>query len=125
LTGPDESIYLVSLIQACRNCDGPAGIEIDLFPSKKALLEWCFEMPPELPLDIEVYGHKGVNIATGFLAHEFTEALKSHLIGLVSDDFAENPGDGLDEIAADEVLDEMYADSTFTPRLVVAKCEGQ
>ena len=118
LPGPNGSVYLISLIQACRNCDGPSGIEIDQFTSEADLLQWCCEMPPSLPVQFESHGHKGTNIETGFLGHEFKAALKGHLIGLKSDDLADEPGQGLDEFAVEEILDEMYDSAQFRPQVI-------
>ena len=124
LPGPTGSVYLISLIQACRNCDGPSGIEIDQFKSEADLLQWCFEMPPFLPVQFESHGHMGTNITTGFLSHEFKAALKGHLIGLNTDDDRDDDVDhGLDEIAVEEILDEMYDSAQFRPQVIKADKE--
>ena len=118
LAGPNRSVYLITFQGACTYCDGPSGIQIERFASPAALKEYAFDLPPELPLE-KWPESMGCCIVTGHRKHEFVEALKNSLIGLKSDDFADKKGDGLDDIAVETILEDMYDESVVTPRVPV------
>lgn len=117
LPAPRGEVYLITFSRPCVDCDAPAGISIERFKSKSIIEHYMGELPPELPMEKWPESF-GVCIATGYLRHEFVKAMKGNLIGLKSDDYADKPGDGLDKIAAETILEDMYDDSTFTPTLV-------
>jgi len=116
LPGPGGAVYLITFQRACTNCDGPASIMIERFASKKALKEYAFELPPELPLE-KWPESMGCAIITGYVKSEFVKALKPGLIGIKSDDFADKSGEGLDADSAEVILEDMYDESTVTPHL--------
>jgi hypothetical protein len=123
LPGPGGSVYLITFQRACTNCDASSGLTIEKFESEAALEEYAFELPPELPLE-KWPESMGCAVITGHRKHEFVKALKSGLIGLKSDDFADNKGDGLDETAAETILEDLYDESVVTPRLPVLADRG-
>lgn len=95
---------------------GPKGMMIERFKNEASLEKYAFELPPELPLE-KWPESMGCAIITGFRKHEFAKSLKSGLVGLKSDEFADKPGAGLDEIAAETILEDLYDESTVTPHL--------
>ena len=118
LAGPNDSVYLITMRGACVNCDGSDVVLIEHFKDNNALRDWCCgELPPILPL-VQWIDTQGVQITTGRLKDEFIKKLNNHLVGLKSDDLADEPGMPLDEIAAEEILDEMYNDTTFRPTVL-------
>lgn len=116
LPGPGGKVYLITFQGACVNCDGPACVMIERFANKKALKEYAFELPPELPLE-KCPESMGCAIITGHCKDEFVKAMKPGLIGLKSEEFADKPGDGLDDLSAETILEDMYDESTVTPHL--------
>lgn len=119
LPGPNGAVYLITFQRACTNCDGSSSVIIERFASIASLKEYAFDLPPELPLE-KWPESMGCAIITGHRKHQFVKALKDSLIGLKSDDFADKKGDGLDGIAAETILEDMYDESVVTPRLPVA-----
>jgi hypothetical protein len=115
-------VYLLTLSRACESCDAPSGITIERFKSRKQLKDnrGFDELPNNLPFE-KWRDCDGAAIITSHRKHEFVKAVKNSLIGLKSDDFADKPGQGFDDIAAETILEEMYSDSIVTPTLVEAK----
>jgi hypothetical protein len=124
LPGPNRSVYLITLQSACINCDGPDGITIELFPSKRAVREYlCWaddEFPETVPLD-KWPCSKGACISTGRTKGEFIETMKKQFVGFQPKGLLDEGQDAFDENAAEVIVEEMYEDSTMRPKLVRAK----
>lgn len=119
LPGPGEAIYLISLSVACENCDAPSGVSIELLqPSSATFKEYTAdEMYGVEPLELNDWpDSKGVGIVTGMLKDEFIKAMVPHLVGVDSRKLGENGV--LDEVGAEVIVEEMYADSWLQPAIV-------
>lgn len=119
LPGPGQSIYLVSLAVACKNCDAPAGITIERMEPGDAMFEEYTEdeIYGVAPLQLNDWpDSKGVAIVTGMTQAEFVKAMMPHLVGVDSRKLGENGV--LDEAGAEVIAEEMYGDSWTQPSVV-------
>lgn len=121
LPGPKGTVYVLIFQPACSDCDGPDAVIVQRWPNRKALRESEFDEIPELPVSYHCQDRDETLIVTGRTHEEFVKDLREHLVGLNTADFMGDDGDSLDVIAADEVLSEMYGDSTYTPRLIAER----
>lgn len=119
---PNGAFYLLSLYPHCTNCDVPSGFTIELIePGTHQFQYWTEDFPDgingELPFENwERTESKGVSIVCGLRVEEFIEKLKSHLIGVDSNELGD---DGvIDEDGADVIVEEMYEDAQVQPALV-------
>lgn len=118
LPGPGESFYVISLYSGCADCDNPAGVTIELITPKDTLYkDYKAGEFIDGPLKMKNWrGSKGAAIITGMTKEQFVKATLSHLIGVDSNEFS---GDGgLDKIAAETILEELYDDSQVKPFVV-------
>jgi hypothetical protein len=118
LPGPDGTVYALIFQPKCVDCCGPDVVIIQKWPSRKALEEIEFEPVPELPMYHRNYCDEAI-IVTGRTHGEFIKALSHHLIGLDTANIMKyRDNKCLDNLAAEIILEDMYADATCTPRLV-------
>ncbi len=115
LPGPGEKFYVVTLSAGCVDCDAPSGVTIeriqrgDFMFSDDHRTEFTNGM-----LKFEKWSDsEGVAIVTGLRRHEFVAKLKSHLIGVSSEEMGENGV--IDDAGAEVILEEMHDDSNVTP----------
>lgn len=117
-SGPEKSLYILTLSGGCVDCDAPSGVSIELIETTNILYKEYrrgdflngklkFEKWPD---------SKGAAIVTGMRRHEFIKALMSHLVGVSSDEMGENGK--IDESGADVILEEMYEDAQVRPQLL-------
>jgi hypothetical protein len=121
LPGPGKSFYLVTLSAGCVDCDGPAGVSIELIePGTFAHRYYRDPYHTDGPLKFENWSDsKGAAIVTGFRRCEFVKAMRKHLIGLDSNEMGENGQ--IDEAGADVIAEEMFEDSQRRPELVISR----
>jgi len=114
--GPNETIYVLVLSAGCVDCDAPSGVSIEaLKPGDFMYSKIKQDEYGEGALEFEKWTDTsdGVVLVTGLLRHEFIAKLKSHLIGVSSEELGT---DGkLDEDGAEVILEEMYDDSIVKP----------
>lgn len=122
LPGPGRSFYVISLSNACINCDAPPGVTIEHIEPGHVLYAEYSDSQFEFingPLPLEKWPDgPGVVITTGMRRCEFIKAFKDHLIGVDSRQFG---GEQIDDIGAEVILEEMYPDSQVRPTCVVPK----
>lgn len=105
---------MLTLSGGCVECDAPSGITIErLAKSDIHYRERDDFTEGELKFEKWV-DTEGVAVVTGLLRHEFVAVLKSHLIGVSSDEMGE--GGVIDEAGAEVILEEMYRDAVVKPR---------
>lgn len=118
--GPGRFLYLLTLSAGCIDCDAPSGVTIELLKpgdfmaERKHLDEFT-----EGPLPFEKWSDSmGVAVVAGLRRHEFVAKLRSHLVGVDSNELGT---DGvLDEDGADVILEEAYEDSVVMPHFPAA-----
>lgn len=116
LPGPKRSVYLLTFQPACTDCDGPTAVIVQRYPNRKEVESLMGDMPPELPM-MEVYNWLETTVITGKTKGEFIRDCRNMLIGIDPMDMADEESGTWDDAAADEILDEMYGDTTTTPHL--------
>jgi hypothetical protein len=115
---PNRAFYVLTLHSACTNCYTPSGVAIELVEPGTALYKEV-KSPDftEGVLRFEKWpDSKGVGVVCGFTREEFVKACASHLIGVNSIELGDGSGE-LDDVAAEEILVEMYTDASPQPRL--------
>ena len=118
--GPGKSHYVLTLHGGCVDCDSPSGFTIERIDSTNTLWKE-FNRGEFLTgnLKFEKWPDSvGMAVVTGMLRHEFIKSTRDHLIGIDANDFGDNDG-LIDGDGADVILEEMYDDATFRPRIVV------
>lgn len=118
LPGPGKSFYLIRLSGHCLNCDAPSGVTIERHDP--GTFDYADYQSPEYtdgPLPLEKWADcYGAAIVCGMRRHEFVKKTREHLIGVSS---AEMGSDNrIDDIGAETLLEEMYADAQTRPYLV-------
>ncbi len=124
--GPGKTLYILTMSGSCVGCDAPAGICIRHVKPGEFLHEWYSDLDKcdgELLFEQWGDGSGGAAVITGFRRHEFVNAVKSHLIGIDSKDFAEDGKRIIDEAGADAIAEEMYGDADMSPNLIEAKVD--
>lgn len=115
--GPGDSFYILVLAPHCLNCDAPSGVFLDHIKPGHTLyadykrgdftdgnLEW-FDGPD----------NPTATVVTGMLRHEFIKALTAHFTEMDVEGLLEDGA--FDECSADVILEEMYDDAQFAPKL--------
>lgn len=113
---PKNQVYVLTISGGCTDCCAPPGITIELI--SKDGCEWKereWYLNGELKLQDWNY-KKGVAVITGHERCEFIDKLRSFLVGVDSRAMGEKGK--IDAAGADVILDEMYEDAMFRPRLV-------
>lgn len=116
--GPDKSFYLLTLSGGCVDCDAGPGVSIELIePNNSLYREYKRGEFTNGKLRFEKWpDSKGAAVVVGYRQHEFIRALLQHLIGVSSEELGENGV--IDEAGAEVILEEMYEDAMFRPKLV-------
>jgi len=118
LPAPGTAVYLITLSGGCVDCDGPAGVSIELI--EPGTFNHGYYRRPEYtdgPLKFEDWSDsKGAAIVTGMRQCEFVKAMQKHLIGLDSNEMGENGV--IDEAGADVIAEEMFEDAVKRPVLI-------
>lgn len=120
--GPGKTFYILTLSRSCIDCDAPAGICIRHIKPGEFNHEW-FSDPEhydgDLPFEMWGDGSDGAAVKTGVRRHEFVDAVKSHLIGIDSKEFADEGKREIDESGAEVIAEEMYVDADAAPELML------
>lgn len=113
---PKNQVYVLTISGGCTDCCVPPGITIELI--SKNGMEWKErEWWITGELQFADWGYKkGAAVVTGFDRHDFIAALRHNLIGVDSRELGESGK--IDAAGADVILEEMYEDAMFRPRLV-------
>lgn len=117
--GPKKSFYLLTLSGPCTNCDAPSGISIELcMPGSHSFDYYSKDYPDALDgeLKFPITGLPIVAIVTGMDSCDFIRVCQEHLVGVRSDEMGENGA--IDLMGAEVILEEMYEDACFAPKLV-------
>lgn len=123
---PNNGIYLLTISGGCTDCCAPPGVTVELVERGKKSREWKereWYIDGELQFQDWGNGNKGAAVVTGFEKHEFIKALLPHLVGVDSKKMGENGA--IDESGADVILDEMYEDAMFRPRIISQVTENE
>lgn len=118
--GPGKTFYVLTIHGGCVSCDSPPLIDIEHVSPGTHQFDWYQELDSldgDLPFEKWADGRRGMAIACGWLRHEFIKAGMSHLVGVSTDEMGEEGK--IDESGADVILEEMFDDVTFRPRLIV------
>ena len=115
---PGKSLYILTLSGACKNCDAPAGVCIEMIaPDNVLYKEYKRGDFLNGPLEFEQWpDSKGIAVITGMRTHEFVEAMRNHLVGIDSRKLGDDSG-RIDTAGADVIAEEMYDDSQAMPQL--------
>ena len=123
LPGPKGSLYVIRLSGPCQYCESPPGVTVERFDRGTVYYDH-YTNPDEggrtaKPLPLEAWPDgPGVAIVTGMTRRELERAGGPHLIGVSSrpEDLGDDGG-RLGEVAAEVLMEQMYDDVTFKPRL--------
>lgn len=104
---PGKKLYMLTLSNACVDCDAPSGVTIELIGPNDIHYKNREDYTDGELKFADWSDTKGVAIVTGFRRHEFIKAITPHLIDTDLDE--------LDEIGAEVLLEEAYEDSVVKP----------
>lgn len=120
---PGKCTYLLTLIPHCVDCNWPSAVSIELVEPSGWLYREIRDgdcLVGDLPFE-KWPDSQGVLVECGHMKNGFIDLLRRHLIGVSSDELGT---DGLiDDVGADVILEEMYEDAQFSPRVVTPETD--